>query len=489
MSTAAATFAASEDAGLNQYWYSPHTIQTLVAELTMHATACAFLSTPSLYFSLPEGSALRRASKNFEFDRRFAASDPDGGFVFYDFNKPDAVPVQCWDAFDYVVVDPPFITREVWAQYARTVQLLLKKGGKVLFTSVVENHRMLEEVMDAGENAFPLFVPTFRPSIPHLTYQYHCFVNYAGSGLERCANPELPAEDAATANARTLANDWRESQEAFAAQMRSRDRANEKEIHSTGRGGDREAIPFAAPPPTRTADGTAVDAAADARSGSGSAAIATRYSDGSSFYTPAAADTTGAIKWTRIPEGLTEFADGAEAPSAAEAAALAADPGPEYRRLERHRATLETFKKGIDAAIKDAEAVIRFSAKLAATAGDAAKTATATAAIDEAQAHRSATTKEMRVLLAAVAEGSPTDKANLCRVMEECLVALENPPTTAEKLRELSADCTRQYKSHIFNRQRELLAEMKKAKAAFIATSGKAGADGDVAGAAVAATA
>ena len=48
--------------------------------------------------------------------------------MFYDFNEPDSVPQELMDSFDMVVIDPPFITREVWEKYAATAKLLMKKG-------------------------------------------------------------------------------------------------------------------------------------------------------------------------------------------------------------------------------------------------------------------------------------------------------------------------------------------------------------------------
>ena len=32
------------------------------------------------------------------------------------------------NSFDMVIIDPPFITREVWEKYASTAKLLLKAG-------------------------------------------------------------------------------------------------------------------------------------------------------------------------------------------------------------------------------------------------------------------------------------------------------------------------------------------------------------------------
>ncbi len=45
------------------------------------------------------------------------------------------------------MIDPPFITKEVWEKYAKTAALLLKSGkdsngipfGKVILTTVMEN--------------------------------------------------------------------------------------------------------------------------------------------------------------------------------------------------------------------------------------------------------------------------------------------------------------------------------------------------------------
>lgn len=43
-----------EDADFNQYWYSERTISRIVEALTENGGKIAFLSTPSLYFSIPE---------------------------------------------------------------------------------------------------------------------------------------------------------------------------------------------------------------------------------------------------------------------------------------------------------------------------------------------------------------------------------------------------------------------------------------------------
>lgn len=222
--------------GLNQYWYSEVTIQTLIAEACHHATKAAFLSTPSLFFALDkeapyEGETtdaahqrreLRKQSKILEFDPLWSQ---DPGFVHYDFRQPEAIPVQLIGQFDYVVADPPFITEEVWAAYMATAKLLVAPGGKVLFTTVLENHMMLESLWNG-----PLFIARFRPLVEHLTYQYVCFTNYEATILNRVVNHEIEEADPKVLAAIEMANAVRQSEEAFALQMQSRERSGEQPL-------------------------------------------------------------------------------------------------------------------------------------------------------------------------------------------------------------------------------------------------------------------
>eukprot|EP00928_Gymnodinium_smaydae_P051403 TRINITY_DN34938_c0_g1_i1.p1 TRINITY_DN34938_c0_g1~~TRINITY_DN34938_c0_g1_i1.p1 ORF type:complete len:442 (+),score=107.71 TRINITY_DN34938_c0_g1_i1:47-1327(+) len=170
-----------EKGELNQYWYSQATIDVLVEEVLRHGPRAALVSCPSIYFSLPP--AARESCCVLEFDRAWAA---DPGFVFYDFNDPEAVPAELHKSFDLVVIDPPYITREVWSKYAATARLLLKEGadasgaarGRLLCTSIAENAAMLHELLGIEPRRF-------RPSIPNLVYQYHTFTNYASPRLDQ----------------------------------------------------------------------------------------------------------------------------------------------------------------------------------------------------------------------------------------------------------------------------------------------------------------
>ena len=114
--------------------------------------------------------------------------------MYYDFNKPNEIPNEFHGKFSYVIVDPPFITREVWSLYASTIKLLVKKGkhfrkimiqkdAKILASTIVENEDLMRELLQ-------LQPVEFKPSIPHLVYQYNFFSNYTSQRLSK-QNPEI----------------------------------------------------------------------------------------------------------------------------------------------------------------------------------------------------------------------------------------------------------------------------------------------------------
>ncbi|GMF43897.1 unnamed protein product [Phytophthora fragariaefolia] len=128
---------------LNQYWYSADTVATLAREAVVETPEgggrIAFLSTPSVYFaakSQQSDSTNPHECVLFDqFDSKFASEGEH--FVLFDFHKPQDVPSKMIGTFDFVVVDPPFITREVWELYADTIKLLLRsKDSKLLLTTI-----------------------------------------------------------------------------------------------------------------------------------------------------------------------------------------------------------------------------------------------------------------------------------------------------------------------------------------------------------------
>lgn len=69
---------------------------------------------PSIYCSI-KNPEVKAASTLFEFDKIFVK---EKNFVFYDFNQPLNLPEELKNSFDILLIDPPFITPEVWGKYA-----------------------------------------------------------------------------------------------------------------------------------------------------------------------------------------------------------------------------------------------------------------------------------------------------------------------------------------------------------------------------------
>ncbi|CBH12888.1 hypothetical protein, conserved [Trypanosoma brucei gambiense DAL972] len=457
-----------ERAEFNQYWYSIHTIDALIGEVRHHATACAFLSTPSLYFAMIAAdknggdgnteeaskgdsnakSALVRDSRLFEYDKQWK---DDAGFVFYDFHRPEEVPVQYFGAFDYVVADPPFITEDVWTAYIQTAKLLLRNGGKLLFTTVMENHTMLEGLLDG-----PLFIATFRPAIAHLTYQYVCFTNYRPTRLSQ-VNEELPPDDPKIVAAIQMANDLRESEKAFVAQAQQRDRRGEQPLPATLR--------------TNTVESALKGDTATGRE----------------------ADIAGipisAMKWGYIPDGLAVYANGDHfVPSAAAVEGGGCsqeeevDYGETYSLVVALREVIDNFKRHVDMLQKSLDQMLKLQlkrAKMEAQGDNAAEAAgSAAAAVNEVDAALVSCKEQFDGMLeemGGMIENIETMETRLADVggeaavtyvgaMKECVEAYANVPLQKQKLNELAADATRKYKSPLFNRMKELLQWIKDIK-------------------------
>ena len=185
-----------ENADMNQYWYSKATIDFMANEVELicnppqqegeenkenEVKKAVFLSTPSIYFSLKD-KKVKENAKNLDYDTNFGKRDAN--FQFYDFNKADEIPKEFHNQFDIAIIDPPFITREVWEKYAVAAKMLLKPDGHILGSTIDENEEMIKELTGASRKQF-------RPSIPNLVYQYSLYATFDSEGLNS-KNPEIP---------------------------------------------------------------------------------------------------------------------------------------------------------------------------------------------------------------------------------------------------------------------------------------------------------
>mmetsp|Transcript_54456 Transcript_54456/g.117886 ORF Transcript_54456/g.117886 Transcript_54456/m.117886 type:complete len:397 (+) Transcript_54456:49-1239(+) len=172
-----------EKQDMNQYWYSQPTADVFINEVVDNGGCAALVSTPSIYFGLPPD--VRARCHLLDFDRQW---ENDPGFVFYDYNEPEGIPHGIRGTFDFLLIDPPFITSEAWALYAKAAKLLMKsQGAKVLCTTIAENDGLMQNLL----NLHPV---AFRPSIPNLVYQYSAFANYTSTQLSSL-NPEVDHEE------------------------------------------------------------------------------------------------------------------------------------------------------------------------------------------------------------------------------------------------------------------------------------------------------
>ncbi|RLN13785.1 hypothetical protein BBO99_00005535 [Phytophthora kernoviae] len=119
--------------------------------------------TRSFWQKFPEKEELNQYWYSTDtFDPKF--SSEGDRFIPFDFHKPQDLPQDLLGTFDFIVIDPPFITREVWELYTESIKLLMRsKDSRILLTTIEENAVMINELLGCRAR-------TFKPSIPHLVY-------------------------------------------------------------------------------------------------------------------------------------------------------------------------------------------------------------------------------------------------------------------------------------------------------------------------------
>ena len=179
----------SEKEDINQYWFSESTIDFIVSQITKHTSdenlnlRIAFVSTPSIFFSC--NASIQEKSKLFDFDSQFLKRHKNA--VKFDFNDfaELAQNTDFINQFDYIMIDPPYITEASWTKFADFVKIISKKkddnvllASKILTCSIAENKEILSQLLN-------LEMKNYQPSIPHLVYQYNFFANYDDELLDQ----------------------------------------------------------------------------------------------------------------------------------------------------------------------------------------------------------------------------------------------------------------------------------------------------------------
>lgn len=177
----------AEKGDLNQYWYSEKTckvlcdaVQESISLKGGESARVAFLSTPSLFFSLDE--EVRKQCTLFDFDSSLGSCCSQ--FEFYDYNHPTNIDTKLHGVFSSIVIDPPFITESVWESYKITAALLgANEKTHIICTTVEQNAALMERLFNCKATRF-------QPSIPQLVYQYNTYANFQSACLSTI-NPEL----------------------------------------------------------------------------------------------------------------------------------------------------------------------------------------------------------------------------------------------------------------------------------------------------------
>ena len=171
-----------ENSDFNQYWYSEKTIQFILNQIVKYESKrIGLISTPSIFFSLPKET--QDKSYLFDIDDSLISKHKNGRKYDFNWTNYDENFSDLKNTFDFIVIDPPFITEEAWSKFASFAKYLANDNCKILVSSIAENDEKLKRLLN-------LDIKAFKPSIPHLVYQYNFFANYDDEELNK-KNPEI----------------------------------------------------------------------------------------------------------------------------------------------------------------------------------------------------------------------------------------------------------------------------------------------------------
>ncbi|KAK9986558.1 hypothetical protein SO802_031509 [Lithocarpus litseifolius] len=168
----------TEDWRLSQFWYDRDTAETVAHEvLTLSQPSqsqsdfrVACIACPTLYAYL----------KNFnhdisvqllEYDKRFEQYGSE--FTFYDYNQPEELPLEMKHAYNIVVADPPYLSKECLEKVTQTISFLSRPGESYLLLLTGEVQR------DRAAELMSLRPCGFRPRhSSKLGNEFRLFTNY-----------------------------------------------------------------------------------------------------------------------------------------------------------------------------------------------------------------------------------------------------------------------------------------------------------------------
>ncbi|KAH7839333.1 hypothetical protein Vadar_002774 [Vaccinium darrowii] len=142
----------AEDWRLSQFWYDQDTAETVANEVlslcgSVECASVACIACPTLYAYLKKIDPSVSAQL-LEYDKRFEQYGSE--FTFYDYNQPEELPSSMKNAYQIVVADPPYLSKECLEKVARTISFLMRpaKSYLLLLTGEVQKDRAAELLVD-----------------------------------------------------------------------------------------------------------------------------------------------------------------------------------------------------------------------------------------------------------------------------------------------------------------------------------------------------
>ncbi|CAK9137886.1 unnamed protein product [Ilex paraguariensis] len=138
----------AEDWRLSQFWYDRRTAETVAEEVltlcqTLDSPKVACIACPTLYAYLKKINPTVSVQL-LEYDNRFEQYGSE--FTFYDYNQPEDLPSSMKNAYQIVVADPPYLSKECLEKVAQTISFLGQPGELylLLLTGEVQKDRAAE---------------------------------------------------------------------------------------------------------------------------------------------------------------------------------------------------------------------------------------------------------------------------------------------------------------------------------------------------------
>ncbi|XP_065321356.1 EEF1A lysine methyltransferase 1-like [Gordionus sp. m RMFG-2023] len=132
----------TENWQLSQFWYNETSSSILANEIiknTVWGNKIGIISAPSVYNSLLKKIKifnLYRICYLFEYDKRFSYFP---NYIFYDYKEPLKISKEFKDTFDFILVDPPFLSEECLSNISQTLAYLTSQKI-ILCTGEIMQH-------------------------------------------------------------------------------------------------------------------------------------------------------------------------------------------------------------------------------------------------------------------------------------------------------------------------------------------------------------